>query len=275
MSQGRRRGRTDQRGFTIIEMVIVSVLGSLIVMAAYEILHTNQRAYTMQTAKVQSQQSVRAGLDVLTSELRELSRTGEDLLVLGRDSMTVRVMRAFGLICDVDTTGSPITVKKVGRFFSVRDSIFTFVDNDPDKSTDDTIYVVRINSIDTTAVCPTGGDSAQVMRSPRLRAIHTAGDTMRDGGPVRAFTRFTYGLVSSGGEYYLGRTDVAGTTSIMVGPLTSTGIRFSYYDSVGGITTTPSLVYSIGVTITTQSRVKDERGNFIGDSLTTRIHLRN
>jgi prepilin-type N-terminal cleavage/methylation domain-containing protein len=270
-----RKGREGERGFTMVEMLIVAVLGSLIVAAAYEMLRTNQRAFTIQTAQVQSQQSVRAGLDVLTSELRELSRTGEDLIALGPDSMTVRAMRAFGLLCDINSTGSPIIVKKVGRYFSLKDSIFAFVDNDPDKSADDSIYVAQITGIDTTSTCPTGGDSAQTISSSGLTAIHTAGDTMRDGGPMRAFTRFTYGIVSSNSEYYLGRKNASGTTSILVGPVASGGVSFTYYDSIGGTTTTPALVYSIGVTLKTLTKVVDEQGNLIADSLTTRIHLRN
>ena len=268
--------RSNEQGFTIVELVIVAVLGSLMVAAAYEILRTHQRAYTIQTAQVQAQQSVRAGLDVLTSELREISGSGGDIMTMNASELRVRAMRAFGLICDVDTTGSPITVRKVGRFFSADDSIIAFVDRDPELSSDDTTYLAYVTTIDTVGEnCPTGGDTAQTIRSSMLRAAHTAGDTMRPGGPVRAFTHYTYKVISDGGQYYLGREDASGTTAILVGPLSSNGVTFTYYDSSGNTTTTATDVASIGVTITTRSQVTDDRGNLVGDSLQTRVYLRN
>src|SRR5690606_3944729 len=93
----RRRG-----GLTIVELLVVAVLGALVVTAAYQVLITNQRTYTAQNAQIQGQQTVRAGLDVLFGELRELSRAGGDVLAIASDSVKVRAGRNFGLVCGVE-----------------------------------------------------------------------------------------------------------------------------------------------------------------------------
>ena len=102
----------DRRGFTLSELMIVAVLGSVMVGATYQIMLSSQRALTIQTAQVQ--QTVRAGLDILFAELRELSRAEADILTMGTDRIEVRAMRAFGLVCGVDASGSPLRVRKMG-----------------------------------------------------------------------------------------------------------------------------------------------------------------
>ena len=140
----------DRRGFTLVELMIVAVVGAMVVGATYQILLTSQRALTVQTAQIQGQQTVRAGLDILFSELREISRTEGDILTMGSNRIEIRAMRAFGLVCGTNLTGSPVRVQKVGRFFEDGDSVMVFADNDPDISGDDTIIAGAVGGIDTT-----------------------------------------------------------------------------------------------------------------------------
>ena len=157
----------DRRGFTLVELMIVAVVGAMVVGATYQIMLSSQRALTIQTAQVQSQQTVRAGLDILFAELRELSRAEGDILAMGPDRIQIRAMRAFGLVCDVDPSGSPLRVQKIGQFFEDGDSIVVFADNDPDIASDDTILSGVVSSIDTTQTC-SGADTAQSLVVPAL-----------------------------------------------------------------------------------------------------------
>ena len=185
----------DRRGFTLSELMIVAVLGSVMVGATYQIMLSSQRALTIQTAQVQGQQTVRAGLDILFAELRELSRAEADILTMGPDRIEVRAMRAFGLVCGVDASGSPLRVRKMGRFFVAGDSVMVFADNDPDIASDDTILSGMVDStVDTTQTC-SGADTAQSLSVGAL-ATALANDTVRIGAPVRGFTIYTYGLYS-------------------------------------------------------------------------------
>ena len=260
-------------GFTLVELLIVAVLGIVVVGATYQMILTSQRAYTIQTAQIQGQQTVRAGIDVLFSELRELSGSEGDILTMNSDQIEVRVMRAFGLVCNVGLTGSPIRVKKVGRYFASGDSVVVFADNDPDIATDDTILSGAIASVSAplTETC-TGTDTAQSLAIPALVAAF-ANDTVRVGAPVRGFVIYTYGLFTEDGEYYLARQSGT-TTEPLVGPLSSNGVSFTYRDAVGNVTTDPRAVSQIEVTLRSRSNVTGDRGP-VTDSLTTAIYLRN
>ncbi len=262
----------DRRGFTLVELMIVAVVGAMVVGATYQIMLSSQRALTIQTAQVQGRQAVRAGLDILFSELRELSRAEGDIVTMGPDRIEIRAMRAFGLVCGVDPSGSPVRVRKMGRFFKGGDSIMVFADNRVEIASDDTILSGIVASIDTTETC-SGGDAAQLLTVPAL-ASALATDTVRIGAPVRAFTIYTYGLYSLLGDYYLARKSGT-TTAPLVGPLSSNGVSFIYKDSFGNVTTNPRAVSQIEVTLRSESRVLNAQGRPVADSLTTAIYLRN
>ena len=262
----------DRRGFTLVELIIVAVLGAVVVGSTYEIMLSSQRAYTIQTAQIQGQQTVRAGIAILFSELREMSRAEGDILTMGSDRIEVRAMRAFGLVCGVNATGSPIRVKRIGRFFESGDSIVVLADNDPEVSSDDTILSGVVSSLDTTQTC-SGADTAQSLVVPALVSA-LANDTVRIGAPVRGFTVYTYGLYTLGGDYYLARQSST-TTAQLVGPLSPNGVSFIYLDSLGNVATNPTAVSQIEVTLRSRSRVVDKRGVPVSDSLTAAIYLRN
>ena len=267
---------SDRRGFTLVELMIVAVVGAMVVGATYQIMLTTQRVYSIQTAQIQGQQTVRAGLDILFAELRELSRAEGDILTMGPDRIEFRAMRAFGLVCGVTITGSPVRVQKIGRFFEIGDSIMVFADNDPDTATDDTILSGKVSGIDTTQTC-SGADTAQSLTIPALVSA-LANDTVRIGAPVRGFATYTYGLYSLDGDYYLARQSGGGVMTLpapLVGPLAPNGVSFIYMDSLGNVTTNPRAVSQIEVTLRTQSRVRNQRGDLVGDSLTMAIYLRN
>ena len=263
----------NKRGFTLVELLLVAVIGAVLVSATYQILLSSQRAMTVQTAQLIGQQAVRAGIDVLSSELRELSRAEGDILTMGSDRIEIRAMRAFGLVCNVTGGGTPIRVKKVGRYFENGDSIMVLAENDPDFTSDDTIVSGVVSSINTGQTC-TGTDTAQMLAVPALAQAFANGDTVRLGAPVRAFTTYTYGLYTVDGEPYLARNDADGT-SPLVGPLSSDGVSFVYLDAFGSVTTTPTAVSRIEVTLRSASNVVDQNGAPISDSLSTTIYLRN
>ena len=173
----------DRGGFTLVELLIVAVLGVIVVGATYQMILTSQRAYTTQTAQLQGQQTVRAGIDILFAELRELSGVEGDILEMSPDRIEIRAMRAFGLVCDVNPTGSPIRVKKIGRYFQSGDSIVVFADNDPDVASDDTILSGAVASVTAGETC-TGTDIAQSLAVPDL-VTALVNDTVRLGAPVR------------------------------------------------------------------------------------------
>ncbi len=263
----------DRRGFTLTELIIVAVLGSLLIMVALQVLITNQRTYTAQSAQIQGQQALRAAMDVLSAELREVSARGGDIISMSSNSITVRSMRNFGVACAVAPATPSVTVLRVGTWFAVGDSVFVFADNRENISTDDKWLALRVSAVDTTAACGTSPASRLTFSG---QAAKFAADSVRVGAPVRSFVRYTYGMVTESGDTYLGRTPAGGSAAPMVGPLKpSNGIEFTYLDSLGATTSVTTNVRQIVVKVRTASGVLNSLGELVADSLTGRIYTRN
>lgn len=265
----------DRRGFTLVELIIVTVLGALVVATTLQVLVTNQRTYTAQSAKIQGQQATRAALSVLTGELREVSAQGGDILAMGPDSVSIRVMRKFGVACSVTLGGgaAEVDVIRIGDWFEAGDSVFIFADNSRSRSTDDVWIGAKVTATDTTGTC--GSQEATEVTFGSQLALFTA-DSVRSGAPVRSYVRYTYGLYSLSGESYLARRDAAGDLDPVVGPLRAgDGLAFQYLDADGATTTTRSEVRQILVTLRTESGALNSLGQMVSDSITARIYTRN
>lgn len=272
---------SDRRGFTLVELMVVAIVGSLVVLAAYQVLITNQRTYTAQSAQVQSQQQARAAMDILFNELREVSSAGGDIVDAGPIFIEVRTMRSVGVVCDTYTGLFALTpqllVRRVGDWFEPGDSVFIFADNDEYMTSDDTWIRGRTGTVDTTRTCA-GGHPAQLITFP-AQALNFVADTVRDGAPIRNYTRYRYSLASYDGETYLGRAEAGGNWEPMVGPLTglggAPGIFFRYYDAAGNETAVLADIVRVDVIVRAQSFARDADGDLVGDSIKTSVYMRN
>lgn len=270
----------DRRGFTVIELLVVAVLGTLLLMATYQVLITNQRTYTVQNAHIAGQQISRATLDVLAAELREVNPT--DLVAMGTEQVTFRAPRRFGLVCDVTLPvlgSSPILdVRQVGEAFMAGDSVFVFADNQPSRSTDDAWILAAASAVDPTITCD--GEPAQEMIFAGYAAAFLA-DTVRVGAPVRSFVHHTYGRFVVSGDSYVARQVAGGPVEPLVGPIPATlaagvpSVEFVYMDASGTTTATAADVAQIEIRVRVRSDARTATGDIIADSLTTRVHLRN
>jgi len=269
--------KRDRRGFTLVELIVVTVLGAVLIAASLQVLVTNQRTYTAQAARIKGQQSTRAALDVLYNELREISAQGGDVLAMTSKSITVRSMRKFGVVCSLTTANPPVlTVLKVGDWLDQKDSVFVFADNRTATAKDDAWISAVVTSVDTTTAC--GAEKAQDLHfsGQASRFTQPTGDSVRVGAPVRNFVRYTYRLITFDGGSYLGRVDPKGVEDPLVGPLdASNGLEFSYLDTNGNTTATPTDVRQIVVTLRTSSVVVNSVGEPVSDSLTAVIFTRN
>ena len=268
-----------RKGFTLVELLVVLVLGSILVLSTYQVLATNTRVYADNGARVQGQQTLRGAAEILSGELREISTPGGDLITMARSSLTIRGQRTYGLVCAVDYTMAPaeLSTWDIGPRFEAGDSIFVFHDNDPDRVADDEWFVGVVGSVADTVTC--NGWSGQKLRLPFVTATATASqpDSVRIGAPVRGFERFTYGAYLLDGETYLGRQGENDPTPVpLVGPiLRKGGLEFRYLDERGQVTNVDTLVAQIEVTLRYQSAMRTFQNELVSDSLIVRVYPRN
>lgn len=265
-----------RRGFTLVELLVVVVLGMIVLAAAYQILITNQRTYTAQSAVIQGQQSARMALDLMFAELREVSPAGGDLVTMDTDSIRIRLMRNMGIVCEVDFSGDPtLTVlNHSGDRFATGDSVFIFADNDERDDDDDTWIRASVVTVDTTETCLSGQPASDLVFTGQ-DALFTA-DSVRVGAMVRDFQYLTYGETNFGGDIYLGRCCDFGFMWPMVGPLRRTdGLQFRYLDANGNTTAVATNVRQIVVDIRTGGEVRNSRNQMVMDSINTWIYTRN
>ena len=267
----------SREGLTIIEMLFVVVIGTMVVGGVYQVLVANQRIYTAQNAQIESQQTVRAGVDILSGELRELSRNGGDILGAGSDSVSVRAMRRFGLVCAVNLATGAIDVRKVGSWFDVGDSVVVFAENRAATATDDRWITGTVTARDTTVSC--GSVQAARLTVPAIASAASTGsprDTVRVGSNLRSYTHYTYGLFTLDGAPYLGRREAGGSRTPMVGPLSSSnGLVFRYLDTLNAVTAVLTDIAQVEITLRTLSSVRGPDGRAVADSVVTRIFARN
>jgi prepilin-type N-terminal cleavage/methylation domain-containing protein len=278
--------RPDRQGFTMVELLVVTVLGGIVLMAALQILVTNQRTYTAQNAVIQGQQSTRMGLEVLFNELREVSPPGGDILAMSSDSIRVRLMRKFSIVCQVwDGSGQPeyIVRNLPGRRFVANDSVFVFADNN-EKDDDDDVWIrAQVSAVDTTntVVCPQDGLRATELTFNGQAALFNA-DSVGIGAPVRSHYTYTFGLTMFAGDPYLGRRNPpaphpqANAMVPIVGLISASGgLEFEYRDALGNVTGTPTEVRQIVVTVRTGTGILNSLNQEVADSITAWIYTRN
>lgn len=266
-------------GFSMVELLTVVVLASFLIMAIYQVLITNSRTYAVNNAQIQGQQTLRAGMDVLFGELREISSQGGDLLSMDDNTFTIRAQRAFGLVCTANYAVSPpqLTLFRIGPAFQAGDSVFIYHDNNPETALDDEWFGGIVSAVDTTASCMGGPGQTITVPFVGTTAAATPPDSVRVGAPVRAFDIFTYGEYMISGDPYLGRSKRGGTgADPLVGPLLeSGGVLFRYLDSLGTETKVDSLVSQIEVTLRYSSEIRDFQNRLVSDSLLVRVYPRN
>lgn len=277
-----------RNGFTIIELIIALLMATIVLGAAIRVLNNNQRFYRAQGEVTELRENLRSISMILPSEFRELSPAQGDIISNSDTSISIRAMRVFGIVCapPVKATGliTTRTSQTVGyrAVDLTRDSVLLFTDADSTKASDDhwTYYGVTATG---TGLCTDGsaGTTYTLTSSAGLAPF----DSTYVGAPVRFFERVRYMLTQdASGTWWLGtQSKVNGTYSAVsqvAGPLaSSTGLKFTLYDSTGAVTATSANVTSIGITArgksNNQINVTGRPYGYYYDSIQVRTAVRN
>ncbi len=113
-----------RRGFTLTELLIGMVVLAILGTALARILINNARFVSRQDAMMESRATARAAMQAMVAELHMVSDNG--LLTANRDSITVTVPYAFGMLCETTagvTTGSLTPTDSLMYWSAVPDSM--------------------------------------------------------------------------------------------------------------------------------------------------------
>ena len=277
------------RGFTLVELMVGLLLLGIISVGIYRVLVKNQQLYQTQSQKVDVGQNLRAAAAILPAELREIDAADGDILGMGPDSLTIRAYRVFAVSCTAPVLGGALsgltlTVRQAMTYgvrnFRSGDNILIFYEGNAGILTDDTWALGTVTSAPVSTTCPIDLQPAYTMTVSLTAGTwaNTAGNIVA-GAPVRAFETITYrNSAGSDGNYYLSYRNSSGLTPL-VGPLTSTGLAFAYYNSAGAVTATAASVTRIRIALAYQSvqPVRQANGTLdnIRQSDTLQVALRN
>ena len=280
------------RGFTLVEMVVVLALMGIVMGALYQSIVATQRTTSAQFQRIDVQQTTRAAAMYVSNMLRELDAADDDILVSQTTSLRFRAMRWTGVLCEL-----PIAVAGQVQFtirgdllFGVRgldpalDSILLWKEGDPASLDDDRWLIGGLESA-VPGVCLDDGSAGTTVRGRFLPLPDPPGNELADvgvtvGSPVRGFQIEELSLYQEGDEYWLGRRTAnrAGVwegVRPLVGPLMNNGLTFSYFDINGAPAALTTQIVSIGVTVRGRSVRRVSGRGFLQDSIVTRVTLRN
>ncbi len=228
----------SKAGFTLVELLVVAVLGSLVVTALYEAHIQQQRFSSWESRVVQDHDAFRVAGSILAGDLRETVASEGDVVLHATDSLSVRAPVGFALVCSVRANPASIGVtRSQGRMWTdAADSLLVYttgrwrVLEPTDEPT----------SIPSGMDCPFGEPRPDHL----YRLERGTADSIPVGAPVRVFRRHTYHVGSHRGDRWLARTDADGT-EMLVGPIAENGLRFRMLDQRGLETATPADVTGV------------------------------
>jgi prepilin-type N-terminal cleavage/methylation domain-containing protein len=274
-------------GFSLVELLVGLLLGSVVAAAACRVLQAHQRFYRSQAEVLDVEQGLRAVAYVLAAELRPLDARDGDLLAIGRDSVTFRAMRTFGVVCTPPDASGSVVLAEALTFGSrspdpARDQVLVFADGDAGSGADAWLDF-GLAAVSGGARCSDGSPGTAL----RLSGATTDLVRVMPGAPLRTWERTTYRLYADEeGIAWVGERHFASgawtAVSPVAGPLRRPdGLVLVYRDSAGAATTEPQAVARVDIVARALSSRpigipgRRANGQRYGDSLAVHVALRN
>lgn len=227
------------RGFSLIELLIVSVMLVVIMGAVYKTLISQQQSTRHLSAIISTQQTNRTTAQFLAGEMRELGTTlAKDVVAATADSIRFRALRKVAFVCNVAGGGATLTVFSLGDQLIKGDSILVYADWNTADLTDDRVVLATISDKGTGSACvapAAGPDWAAMKYASYVITVSPALTTVAQGATVRSFEQVAYGRYVKGSDTVFGRTLGSDTAVTLIGPLSSgtTGFSLQYFDASG------------------------------------------
>ena len=237
----------QNKGITLIELLVALVITGILVAAVYRTFIGQQKTYTVQEQVVDMQQSVRAVINRMMGEIR----------MAGFGSVgDVFPVNGFGQVITPNSTG--ITI--VGGFKQIKDGsgnpILTSSTSGTsvtlDKATDEfdglAHRYISIGGVESNTVGSRAG-AVLTLDNP-LKVNHPVGT------PVFKIQALTYKLGLSDGKMCLRKNENTGGGAFAVAENIES-LQFEYFDASGNPTVIPADVRMVRVTLTARTDLPD------------------
>lgn len=279
----------NRRGFTLAEIMIALTMMLIVTGSIYRLMLSTQRLSRGQAERVNVQSNIRMGSLLVLNDLRELNTvTGgpadqNDILAMAASDITYRAMRGMGIICEAPAA----TQVRISRSSftgyrdpaAARDSVYVFLEGNPDTETDDAWLPVAITGVSTSTACPGAWGPGITLTTPNTAALVG----LATGTPLRFFEVMQIKLHEADGKSWLGARSVSAGDAIqpVLGPLAAeNGFLLDYFTAAGAATADPTAVKSIRVTLRGVSDNAVHLGiegdmTQLQDELVSQISLRN
>lgn len=273
--------RTQQAGFTLVELLIVSLLTAITLAGVYQTLIVQEKSYEAARHMLGDQEALRTGIAILESELREVGAVGgaaiggSDIAAATADSITFRAQRKLGIVCDLSRNDRWLLVWPVGEQVSAGDQLLFLVDGDTLRYSDDrwdTTYVSNVSDA-SNAGCASAWPGQPLQQLKIDNAADLTG--VYRGAPIRTYEWVTYALYEFGSlGWGLGRSRDSDPPNYLAGTFApkGTGLQFTYFDSGGNPTTDPNMVSRIQITMVTDPQTST---GVQASVMTSNLFLRN
>lgn len=224
-----------REGFTLVELLMVTLIGTIVLGAVYQTMSTQERTNRQQLAIVATEQNARMAMSILTNDLREISAVGGDVIAADSLSIRFRTLRKAGVVCTKDFGGNNwINVAILGDTFAVNDSVLVFSDGASKTSGNDDQWVAaQVSAVASAAgACatnPIGNIKRVFLPSATLAQVDT-------GALVRSFINIGYRIVNTTTNGVAGATlyRMEGTDSVPIveglATVAGEGLRLRYFD---------------------------------------------
>lgn len=264
----------NQRGLTLIELLVAVVLTAVIGLTVVRMLQTMQRSTTGQLQQVDMQSNVRSAALAIPTELREIGYDSLiDFLPAGIDAIEsdleeiqatrvrFRASRGMGIYCEIDPSFTVLRFARpllAHRDPAITDTFLIFTEREKLISGDDQWLPFRVTNIDLNSNCGGRPAIALTTTDPLLPTV------VLMGAPMRYFERMEYGLMVTGGRAWLGARSLSKNEvnlTPVLGPLQNPGgFSLRYFDNAGNVIAAggdPRLVRRVEVTLNgeTEGRV--------------------
>lgn len=262
--------RRPRGGFTLVELLVAMVVGSLVIIVVFQMLSGQSRVVAAQSAREEAQQNVRGALEVLGSELRGAIPAA----ITSAEAQAISFMqpRLWGFVCsgagDVVTARFP-TAALVD--VAVGEGTGVMVNQAAIGATP--VWApAAANRVDITgfAAAPNVNDCNNMGAGPNTVAMTVTapgiGNLATDFSTIVLYTLTRYEVAQSDGSSWLmrasGQTGGQFQPQPLAGPVEADKVTFTYYGANGAVitpavaTASPQNIRMVRVQVVTNSLQK-------------------